>query len=69
MVDFYTYSRLYCAINPILASDRLILPSYDEFVKFLLNGHKTLSGDKNTTVLTALLKYIHETARFELTNE
>ena len=69
--DLFTEARgiMNRVINPIMASNGLILPSDDEFVNFLLYGHKTLSADDNTAVLTALLKYIHETTRFELTTE
>ena len=69
--NLFTEARanMYRVINPILTSNDMILRSDDEFVLFLLYGHKTLNVDDNTAVLTASLKYIHETTRFELTDE
>ena len=69
--NLFTEARdhMFQTINPILESKGLILPNDDMFVKFLLYGHDNLSVDENTVVLTATLKYIHESTRFELTNE
>ena len=56
-------------INPILESNGLVLHSDDQLKYFLLYGHDTLSADVNSAVVTATLKYFHESTRFELTNE
>ena len=61
--------HMFQAINPILESKGLILPCDDMIVNFLLYGHDTLSAEDNSAVLTATLKYIHESTRFEFINE
>ena len=60
---------MFQVINPILESNGLILHSGEQLKNLLLYGHDTLSVDNNRTVLTATLKYIHQSMRFELLNE
>ena len=69
--NLFTEARdlMFQVINPILESNDLILHSDDQLKDLLLYGHYTLSVDENHAVLTATLKYIHESTRFELTNE
>ena len=52
-------------IRPIIESKRLRLHNDDVYVKFLLYGHESFNNNENRTVLNALLKYIHESKRFE----
>ena len=54
--NLFTEERVHMfqAINPIIESNGLILPSDDMFVEFLLYGHDTLSVDDNTAVLNIL---------------
>ena len=52
-------------IRPIIESKRLRMSNDDLYVKFLLYGHERLNNNENRTVLNALLKYIHESKRFE----
>ena len=54
-------------INPILVSNNLLLPNDKMVGKFLLYGHEVLSTDENVSVLSATLKYIHDSMRFEPT--
>lgn len=63
------YTDMFQVINPILESNGLCLPNGEVLVKLLLYGHETLSIADNTAVLTATLKYIDKSSRFNLVNE
>ena len=51
-------------INPILESKELVLHDDGQRVKFLLYGHDTLTFNENKGVLSATLKYFHNSKRF-----
>ena len=55
-------------INPILESNHVCLTN-DMLVSFLLYGNDIISIDENKSVLTATLKFITESTRFDLVNE
>ena len=55
-------------INPILESNQVCLTN-DMLVSFLLYGNDIISIDENKSVLTATLKFITESTRFDLVNE
>ena len=62
-------NSMFVVINPILEFNGLRFLEHNRFVKFLLYGHETLRADENKVVLSATLKFIHESNRFELANE
>ena len=68
--DRYTDVRnnLFQEINPILISNGLHVPN-NMLVKFLLYGDNSISIDDNKAVLTATLKFILKSTRFDLVNE
>ena len=69
--DIFTMVRnsMFVVINPILEFNGLRFLEDNRLVMFLLYGHETLHADANKVDLSATLKFIHESNRFELANE
>ena len=69
--NLFTKERydMFQVINPLLESKGFRLLDDDMIVKLLLYGHDTLNETENTAVLSATLKFIHESSRFDLDNE
>ena len=59
---------MFQVINPIFESKGLHLPNDDLFAKTLLYGHDTFNVDENKAVLTATLKFIQDSIRFDVAN-
>ena len=68
--DLYTEPRInmFHVINPILESHGLYLHG-DLLINLLLYGNNTVSYDDNKAILTATLKFIIQSTRFETVNE
>ena len=56
---------LLSSVNAILLPHCLISLSNEELLKIILYGHEELPFDSNAKILTATLKYIHVSKRFE----
>ena len=66
----YTVARhaMLQVINPILASNGLHLQN-ELLANLLLYGNDALTFDENKAVLTATLKFIQKSTRFDIENE
>ena len=56
---------LLSSVNAILLPHGLISLSNEELLKIILYGHEQLPFDSNAKILTATLRYIHVSKRFE----
>ena len=65
--NLYTEARhdIFQVVNSILETSGLHLPNNTQVVKLLLYGHETLCVVDNIAVISATLKFIHKSTRFD----
>ena len=69
--SLFTEARnsMFRVINPILQLNGVHLLNDETLGKLLLYGSDTLTVEENKAVLSATLKFIHESTRFDPVNE